>query len=239
MASPKREVRCVETGTVFESLMAAARWAGIKSHRVSTTARYVSKGGSPSYNTAGEYRGGDRVGQAVKSGHRAAGYRWEFVDSANRHPSRETSEAPGDWSADYSAPIISHDDVTYSSGRSRAGSDHLRKWVVLSRERYGKVQCCVDRQWYPTMVIQVAHIRPFKDCDEQDRYHRDSSLPMSMAMHKLYDFHRFTIRADGTISVLDKDLWDELTKLDGQAVLGWRKENSRFVRDNQVYPRAV
>ena len=34
MGSPKKEVRCVETGTVFESLVAAARWAGIKSSRV-------------------------------------------------------------------------------------------------------------------------------------------------------------------------------------------------------------
>ena len=31
MSSPKKEVRCVETGSVFESLAAAAKWAGIKS----------------------------------------------------------------------------------------------------------------------------------------------------------------------------------------------------------------
>ena len=236
MGSPKKEVRCVETGTVFESLVAAARWAGIKSSRVTTTARYKPPNGNWSYGPKGEYRGGDRIGAAARVGGKAAGFRWVFTDDAV--PTEKKVE-PLDWSAGYSAPVIPVNDVRYSSGRSRMGSDHLRKWVVLSKASDGRVQCCVDQKWYPAMVVQVAHIRPFKECVEEDRYHRDSSLPMSMAMHKLYDFHKFTILADGTISVLDKDIWDELTKLDGQAVLGWRVENSRFVRDNQVYDNAA
>jgi hypothetical protein len=60
-----------------------------------------------------------------------------------------------------------------------------------------------------------------------------------MGMHKLYDFFKFTILPDGTISVLDKNFWDELTKLDGQAVLGWREENARFCRNSQVFSRAA
>lgn len=235
MSSPKREVRCVETGTVFESLTTAAKWAGIKSSRITAGARYVSRGGSPSWNIVGDYRGGDRIGSAAKRGGTAGGYKWQFVTGG----SGRRSDAANWVETGYTAPIIPLDDRTYSSGRSWTGSNHLRKWVVLSKEEGGKVRCCIDNKWYPTMVIQVAHIRPFKECAEGDRYHRDSSLPMSMVMHKLYDFHRFTILADGTISVLDKDLWDELTKLDGQNVLGWREENARFVRDNQAYPNAA
>jgi hypothetical protein len=236
MSSPKREVQCVDTGTIFESLISAAKWAGIKSSRITAGARYVSRGGSPSYNIVGDYRGGDRVGAAAKKGGRAGGYKWKFVTGG----SGRRSDAANWAESDYTPPIIPLDDRTYyNSGRSWTGSHHLRKWVVLSKEKDGKVQCCVDKNWYPTMLVQVAHIRPFKECDEQDRYHRDSSLPMSMSMHKLYDFNRFTILADGTIKVLDKDLWKDLTDLDGQSVLGWREQNARFVRDNQVYPNAA
>lgn len=99
-------------------------------------------------------------------------------------------------------PVIKPSDPVYSSGRSRVGSDHLRRWVVLSKEVDGMVQCSIDEKWYPTMVVQVAHIRPFNVCADEDKYHRDSSLPMSMAMHKLYDFFKFLILPDGTIKVL-------------------------------------
>jgi hypothetical protein len=235
MSSPKREVQCVDTGTIFESLTTAAKWAGIKYSRITAGAKYVSRGGSLSWNTAGDYRGGDSIGAAAKRGGTAGGYKWKFVTGGSGRRSDSANWAE----LDYTAPIIPLDDKTYSSGRSWTGSHHLRKWVVLSKEKDGKVQCCVDRNWYPSMVVQVAHIRPFKACEEQDRYHRDSSLPMSMAMHKLYDFNRFTILADGTIKVLDKDLWKDLTDLDGQSVLGWREQNSRFVRDNQHYPNAA
>ena len=81
------------------------------------------------------------------------------------------------------------------------------------------------------MLIQVAHIKPFKDCSDEAKYHRDSSLPMSMEMHKLYDFHKFTILPNGKIRVLDRDCWEELNKLDGQKVLDWKSENARFTRD--------
>jgi len=90
------------------------------------------------------------------------------------------------------------------------------------------------------MLVQVAHIRPFGSCADEDKYHRDSSLPMSMAMHKLYDFYKFTVLGDGTIKVLDKNCWDELTKLDGKRVLGWREENARFCRsDREPITRAA
>ena len=138
-----------------------------------------------------------------------------------------------DWSV-YAPPVIKSSDPTYSSGRSRVGSDHLRRWVVMSKEVDGMVQCSIDEKWYPTMVVQVAHIRPFNSCADEDKYHRDSSLPMSMAMHKLYDFFKFLILEDGTIKVLDKNCWDQLTKLDGKQVLGWREENARFCRSDSV-----
>ena len=59
-------------------------------------------------------------------------------------------------------------------------------------------------------------------------------------MHKLYDFFKFLILADGTIRVLDKNCWDQLTKLDGKQVLGWREENARFCRaDSASITRAA
>ena len=54
---------------------------------------------------------------------------------------------------------------------------------------------------------------------------------MSMEMHKLYDFHKFTITTDGRIKVTDPTFWSELTQLDGQKILGWRQENARFCRE--------
>ena len=56
MSSPKKEVRCVETGSVFESLAAAAKWAGIKSSRVTTTARYKPPNGNLSWSTKGGWQ---------------------------------------------------------------------------------------------------------------------------------------------------------------------------------------
>ena len=93
------------------------------------------------------------------------------------------------------------------------------------------------------LTVKIASTLDYEDfsgeAKNEDKYHRDSSLPMSMGMHKLYDFFKFTILPDGTISVLDKNFWDELTKLDGQAVLGWREENARFCRNSQVFSRAA
>ena len=79
MSSPKREVQCVDTGTIFESLTTAAKWAGIKYSRITAGAKYVSRGGSLSWNTAGDYRGGDSIGAAAKRGGTAGGYKWKFV----------------------------------------------------------------------------------------------------------------------------------------------------------------
>jgi len=53
-------------------------------------------------------------------------------------------------------------------------------------------------------------------------------------MHKLYDFFKFLILPGGTIKVLDRNCWDELTKLDGKKVLGWREENARFCRTDRA-----
>jgi hypothetical protein len=215
----ERAVRCIQTNRVFKSLEAAGRWSGMKARASKTHP------GS---------QAGAHIGQAAAGKEQTAGgYNWEFIDK--QHPAVSVVR---DWSV-YTPPVIKASDPIYSSGRSRVGCDHLRRWVVLSKEVDGKVQCSIDRKWYPTMIVQVAHIRPFNSCSAEDRYHRDSSLPMSMGLHKLYDFFKFTILPDGTISVLDKNFWDELTKLDGQAVLGWREENARFCRNSQVFSKAA
>ena len=219
--SQEKRVRCVENNRVFSSLAAAGRWFGAAGRRSG------SKGGSLE---------GAHIGQAATGYngiHTAGGYHWEFVDKQHQRV-----EVAQDWSV-YTPPVIKSSDPVYSSGRSRVGSDHLRRWVVLSKEVDGKVQCSIDRKWYPTMLVQVAHIRPFNICADEDKYHRDSSIPISMGMHKLYDFFKFLILPDGTIKVLDKNFWGELTKLDGQAVLGWREENARFCRNDQVFSKAA
>ena len=221
MAQEKR-VRCVETNRVFPSLSLAGIWAGMKARRLP---------GTPGGSEAGAH-----VGQAA-SGYTetCGGYHWEFVDKKDLAP----RAVANDWSV-CAPPVVRSSDPVYSSGRSRVGSDHLRRWVVMSKEVDGMVQCCIDEKWYPTMVVQVAHIRPFGICNDEDKYHRDSSLPMSMAMHKLYDFFKFLIIEDGTIKVLDKNCWDQLTKLDGKQVLGWREENARFCRaDSASITRAA
>jgi hypothetical protein len=219
--SMTKRIRCVETNRVFPSLASAGHWIGAAGRRSG------SRGGSLE---------GAHIGQAAigyRGQHTAGGYHWAFVDK--QYPKVAVAQ---DWSV-YKPPVIKASDPIYSSGRSRVGCDHLRRWVVLSKEVDGKVQCSIDRKWYPTMIVQVSHIRPFNSCSAEDRYHRDSSLPMSMGLHKLYDFFKFTILPDGTISVLDKNFWEELTKLDGQAVLGWREENARFCRNSQVFSRAA
>ena len=216
MSKPKR-VRCVETNRVFPSLAKAGIWAGLKARRLPGR-----EGGSLSGAHVGQAAAGKEVG--------AGGYHWVFVDKQDAAAPRTVAN---DWSV-YTPPRIKSSDPTYSSGRSRVGSDHLRRWVVMSKEVDGMVQCSIDEKWYPTMVVQVAHIKPFAICNDEDKYHRDSSLPMSMAMHKLYDFFKFLILEDGTIKVLDKNCWDQLTKLDGKQVLGWREENARFCRSDSV-----
>jgi len=222
MAGEKR-VRCVETNRVFKSLSDAGKWAGMKARRLP---------GTPGGSEAGAH-----VGQAA-SGYTetCGGYHWEFVDKKDLTPG--PSKVANDWSV-YAPPVVKSSDPTYRSGRSRVGSDHLRRWVVMSKEVDGMVQCCIDERWYPTMVVQVAHIKPFAVCNDEDKYHRDSSLPMSMAMHKLYDFFKFLILADGTIRVLDKNCWDQLTKLDGKQVLGWREENARFCRTENILSASI
>jgi len=214
MGTRAKRVRCVETNRVFPSLMAAGRWAGMRA-RSSLTHPGPQEG--------------SHIGQAAAGKEPACGgYHWEFVDPVDR-----PRAVANDWSV-YTPPVVGPRDPVYSSGRSRVGSDHLRRWVVLSKEVDGMVQCSIDEKWYPTMVVQVAHIRPFNICADEDKYHRDSSLPMSMAMHKLYDFFKFLILPDGTIKVLDRNCWDELTKLDGKKVLGWREENARFCRTDRA-----
>ena len=205
MAQTKR-VRCVESGRVFKSLVAAGKSVGFMASRKNV---------------------GSHIGQAAAGKEdTAGGYHWEFLDPVQ--PKLSLVKPSGD----YSPPVITAKDPVYSSGRSRLGCDHLRRWVVLSKQdESGLVQCCVDKKWRPAMLIQPAHIKPFRECSESDRYHRDSSLPMSMEMHKLYDFHKFTITTDGRIKVTDPTFWSELTQLDGQKILGWRQENARFCRE--------
>ena len=221
MAGEKR-VRCVETNRVFKSLSDAGKWAGMKARRLA---------GTPGGSEAGAHIGQAAAVAAGRYGRNSTcgGYHWEFVDKKDLAP----RAVANDWSV-YTPPVIKSSDPTYRSGRSRVGSDHLRRWVVMSKEVDGMVQCSIDEKWYPTMVVQVAHIRPFTVCADEDKYHRDSSLPMSMAMHKLYDFFKFLILEDGTIKVLDKNCWDQLTKLDGKQVLGWREENARFCRPDSA-----
>ena len=209
--SNAKAVRCLDNGKEFPSLTMAGIWAGLK-------ARHGN--GSTGGPLVGAHIGQAAAGKEPTAG----GYRWEFVDPPIKYP------VPRSWE-NYSPPVVSPNDPVYISGRSRYASDHLRKWVVVSKEKDGKVQCCINRGWYPTMLIQVAHIKPFKDCSDEDKYHRDSSLPMSMEMHKLYDFHKFTILPSGKIRVLDRDCWEQLNKLDGQKVLDWKSENARFTRD--------
>jgi hypothetical protein len=219
--SGEKRVRCVETNRVFPSLSLAGIWAGMLARRLP---------GTPGGSEAGAH-----VGQAA-SGYTetCGGYHWEFIDKKDYAP----RSVANDWSV-YTPPVVRAQDPVYSSGRSRVGSDHLRRWVVMSKEVDGKVQCSIDEVWYPTMVVQVAHIRPFNSCSDEDRYHRDSSLPMSMAMHKLYDFFKFTILSDGTIRVIDKNCWDVLTKLDGKQVFGWREENARFCRTENILSASI
>ena len=228
MAGEKR-VRCVETNRVFKSLSDAGKWAGMKARRLP---------GTPGGSEAGAHIGQAAAVAAGRYGRNSTcgGYHWEFVDKKDLTPSPR--KVANDWSA-YTPPVIKPSDPTYSSGRSRVGSDHLRRWVVMSKEVDGMVQCSIDEKWYPTMVVQVAHIKPFAVCNDEDKYHRDSSLPMSMAMHKLYDFFKFLILADGTIRVLDKNCWDQLTKLDGKQVLGWREENARFCRTENILSASI
>ena len=217
--SGKKRVRCVETNRVCPSLAKAGVWAGMLDRQ--DRRKPGSTGGSLS---------GAHVGQAAAGKEpTCGGYHWEFVDKKDAAP----RAVANDWSV-YTPPRIKSSDPVYSSGRSRVGSDHLRRLVVLSKEVDGMVQCCIDEKWYPTMVVQVAHIRPFNVCADEDKYHRVSSWPMSMAMHKLYDFFKFLILPDGTIKVLDRNCWDELTKLDGKKVLGWREENARFCRTDHA-----
>ena len=192
--SGKKRVRCIETNRVFPSLMAAGRWAGMKADKASR----------PPGQTGGSLVG-SHIGQAAAGREPSCGgYHWEFVDKKDLEPRAVTN----DWSV-YTPPTVKPSDPVYSSGRSRVGSDHLRRWVVLSKEVDGMVQCCIDEKWYPTMVVQVAHIRPFNICADEDKYHRDSSLPMSMAMHKLYDFFKFLILPDGTCLLYTSDAADE------------------------------
>ena len=217
--SGEKRVRCIETNRVFPSLAKAGVWAGMRARQARR------KPGSTGGSLSGAHVGQAAAGKEPTCG----GYHWEFVDKKDLEP----RAVANDWSV-YTPPVIKSSDPVYSSGRSRVGSDHLRRWVVLSKDVDGMVQCCIDEKWYPTMVVQVAHIRPFNVCADEDKYHRDSSLPMSMAMHKLYDFFKFLILPDGTIKVLDKNCWDELTKLDGKKVLGWREENARFCRTDHA-----
>ena len=219
MVARAKRVRCVETNRVFPSLSLAGIWAGMK----------ADKAHRPSGQSGGSLVG-SHIGQAAAGKEpTCGGYHWEFVDKKDLVP----RAVANDWSV-YTPPRIKSSDPVYSSGRSRVGSDHLRRWVVMSKEVDGMVQCSIDEKWYPTMVVQVAHIKPFAVCADEDKYHRDSSLPMSMAMHKLYDFFKFLILPDGTIKVLDRNCWDELTKLDGKKVLGWREENARFCRTDRA-----
>ena len=223
----RKKVKCVETGEEFPSLTAAGEWLGLRAKRKKLSRKIRN---TLVLSRSDESLVGSHVGQAAAGKERTCGgYHWEFVDK--RHALASRPKKPS-WD-NYVPPVVSSSDQTYRSGRSRVGSDHLRRWVVMSKEKNGLVQCCVDRKWYPAMAIQVAHIRPFADCADEDKYHRDSSLPMSMVLHKLYDFHRFTILRNGTIHVLDRNCWDELNKLDGKKVLGWRKENARFCREHQ------
>ena len=228
--SRKKRVKCVETGEEFPSLTAAGKWAGMSAQR--RTLQWAKKTyGKIHPGRVNETLAACHVGQAAAGKEpMCGGYHWEFVDK--RDAVWHGEPIPPTWD-NYVPPVISSSDQTYRSGRSRVGSDHLRRWVVLSKEKDGLVQCSIDCKWYPAMAIQVAHIRPFATCADEDKYHRDSSLPMSMVLHKLYDFHRFTILRNGTIHVLDRNCWDELNKLDGKKVLGWRKENARFCRENQ------
>ena len=187
-----KQVRCVETGQVFERVADGEIWAGSKSKKPGTNLTHALK-----------HQGGKYLG-----------YSWEYT---NETPVRE-----------YFPPNIT-DFLTrnVTEGRSRRGSDHLRKWVVLSKEKNGKVVCSIEGKSYPTILIDCAHIRPFKECADHDKYHRDSCLPISMWMHKLYDYGWFKIQKNGTIKVL-KEGWKPLDKLDGEAIHGWRKENARF-----------
>ena len=225
--SGEKRVRCVETNRVFKSLSDAGKWAGMLARRLPGTTGGSEAGahiGQAAAVTAGRYGRNSTCG----------GYHWEFIDKKDYAP----RSVANDWSV-YTPPVVRSQDPVYSSGRSRVGSDHLRRWVVMSKEVDGKVQCSIDEVWYPTMVVQVAHIRPFNSCSDEDRYHRDSSLPMSMAMHKLYDFFKFTILSDGTIRVIDKNCWDVLTKLDGKQVFGWREENARFCRTENILSASI
>ena len=205
MAQTKR-VRCVESGRVFKSLVAAGKSFGFMASR-----KYV----------------GSHIGQAAAGKEdTAGGYHWEFLDPVQ--PKLSLVKPSGD----YSRPVITAKDPVSSSGRSRLGCDHLRRWVVLSKQdESGLVQCCVDKKWRPAMLIQSAHIKPFRECSESDRYHRDSSLPMSMELHKLYALHTITFTTDGRIKETDPPFWSELTQLDWQKILGWRQENARFCRE--------
>lgn len=143
------------------------------------------------------------------------GYSWEYVG--------------GERKKEYYPPnITNYLTKNVVEGRSRRGSDHLRKWVVLSKEENGRVMCAIDGKKYPTIMIDCAHIKPFKECEDRDKYHRDSCLPISMWMHKLYDYGWFDIQKNGTIRVL-KFGWKSLDKLDGEPVHGWRAENARFI----------
>ena len=53
MSSPKKEGQCVDTGTIFESLISAAKWAGIKSSRITAGAMLRGQKLVPLYGGTG------------------------------------------------------------------------------------------------------------------------------------------------------------------------------------------
>ena len=114
--SMTKRIRCVETNRVFPSLASAGHWIGAAGRRSG------SRGGSLE---------GAHIGQAAigyRGQHTAGGYHWAFVDK--QYPKVAVAQ---DWSV-YKPPVIKASDPIYSSGRSRVGCDHLRRWVVLSKE---------------------------------------------------------------------------------------------------------
>lgn len=95
-----------------------------------------------------------------------------------------------------------------------------------SREILSDVYCYVENLKYPVLI--ASHIKPYKDCDENEQFDKDNGLLLSRTMDQLFDQGWISFKDDGSI-ILNENLDEKLKE-----VLSVKSINRQVLNEKRI-----
>lgn len=95
-------------------------------------------------------------------------------------------------------------DTKFSSVQKRE-RQHLFRKDVLDRDQKCLI-CCIENY----NILQACHIKPYANCDENEKYDDDNGITLCLNHHKLFDRGLFTLNKEAKVQISNNLLEEDI-----------------------------